>query len=340
MCGWGLWGNMLKGPAGDMRIQSFYWLFILGVFIVSLIVCFSAGEVKIEDNGLYGMWSFTRDDFKASGKNVIIAILAGVVFNIANLGLTICINLIGLAIAFGIIIGMGFVTGTIFAKYITPSYVVDNSNTGLMWGGIVMGGIATVGFAYMNYLKDAEAKGLPSALPDAQQLEDGITTAEKKADKKIYILCFASGLLMSFWGCIMGFANFDLLNNPEGLSPYGTSFYFNIGCVISAPVILPLTLGYDVDGKGKTDVQGWIQEMKATPLMGHVMSFLGGVVWSIGWMGFTLNNQSPTLTPAIAYSVGQCATLVAIISGICWGEFKGTSMKIKILTAVDCAFFV
>lgn len=270
MCGWGLWGNVLKGAPGQMRIQSFYWLYILGIFIVSLIVAFSAGSAQ-PDETLLGQWQFYRDDFKASASNMMIAWSAGLVFNVANFGLTICINLIGLALSFGIIIGMGFVTGTIFAKYIVPWYTVDNSNVGLMWGGIVLGGIATVGFAIMNYIKEQDS--LPedkrSMHSNSAALEHQIEPVKNEVEKKknifLYGLCFCSGLAMSFWGCIMGFANFDADHNPKGLSPFGTSFWFNMGCVCSTIVMLPLSLSFDLDGHGPTTLTNWLNEMRHTP---------------------------------------------------------------------------
>jgi len=66
----------------------------------------------------------------------------------------------------------------------------------------------------------------------------------------------------------------------------------------------------------------------------HLTGILGGVIWCLG-MSFNIIASGKT-SPAIAYGLGQGATVVAAIWGIfIWKEFKnapkGTSLLINMM---------
>jgi glucose uptake protein len=349
MCGWGLWGNVLKGAPGRLRWQNFYVSYILGIFLLTLLNCFTAGEV-ITKVDAYGDRTFTGDDFSASAGAMMIALLAGVVWNVGNILLTVCINQLGLAISFGIIIGMGFVGGTIFTKYITPPGTEDDSNTAILWGGIIIGGIATIGFAVMNHMKDKELRAKAQQQAQLEHKEvDEMDGAPSEASTKhntgpsmcfLYMLCIVSGICTAFWNLIFNFAAYAPVYHEDKLSPWGSAFWFNIGCIISTMICIPLSLRFPIDGKESISFGEWWGEMRTAPAAAHLLSLLGGAIWGIGFLGFTLTSKSSTMTPAISYALGQCATLVAILGGVFWGEFKGTSLRIKLFTAVDVLLFI
>jgi glucose uptake protein len=341
MCGWGLWGNVLKGAPGRVRWQNFYVSYILGIFLLTLLNCFTAGEVTT-DVDVYGDRTFTGDDFNASIGAMAIALLAGVVWNVGNILLTVCINQLGLAISFGIIIGMGFVGGTILTKYITPSGTEDDSNTAMLWDGILIGGIATVGFAAMNHMKDREAQLEGKAVDETDGAPSEASAKQDGGPSMclLYVLCVVSGICTALWSLIFNFAAYAPVYHEDGLSPWGSAFWFNIGCIISTMICIPLSLRFPIDGKESISFGEWWGEMKTAPAAAHLLSLLGGAIWGIGFLGFTLTSKSSTMTPAISYALGQCATLVAILGGVFWGEFKGTSLRIKLFTAVDVLLFI
>ena len=71
----------------------------------------------------------------------------------------------------------------------------------------------------------------------------------------------------------------------------------------------------------------------------HLIGILGGVVWGIG---MSLNIlASEQAGPAIAYGLGQGATLVAAIWGVfVWKEFKDLPSKNKWLIPMMFLLFV
>lgn len=354
MCGWGLWGNVLKGAPGRMRWQNFYISYILGIFLLTLLNCFTAGQVTT-DVDVYGPLQFTDFDFQASGGAMMIAFLSGFVWNFGNMLLTVCINILGLAIAFGIIIGIGgLFGGTIATQYITPSGPEDDgTNIGLLWAGIIVGGLAAIGFAVMNHMKEKEARAKAQAAAQEEQIEEkelGQSTPKtSEASTKhstgpsmafMYFLVIVSAVCSGAWSTIFNFSQYDPVYHPNNLSPWGGAFWFNIGNVASLIICIPLSLRFPVDGTEPISFGAWWAEYKSAPAAGHLLSLVGGIIWGIGFMGFTLTNRSSTMTPAIAYCLGQCAALVAILSGVVWGEFKGTSLKIKGFAAFDVALFI
>jgi hypothetical protein len=156
----------------------------------------------------------------------------------------------------------------------------------------------------------------------------------------LYMLCIVSGICTALWNLIFNFAAYAPVYHEDKLSPWGSAFWFNIGCIISTMICIPLSLRFPIDGKESISFGEWWGEMRTAPAAAHLLSLLGGAIWGIGFLGFTLTSKSSTMTPAISYALGQCATLVAIFGGVFWGEFKGTSLKIKVFTAVDVLLFI
>src|SRR5882724_7065583 len=85
---WGSWANTYKGTK-DYAFELFYWDYILGVVLCSMTFALTLGS-----NGAAGE-SFIRNVHSADATNVIHAVVAGAIFNVANLLLVAAVDIAG-----------------------------------------------------------------------------------------------------------------------------------------------------------------------------------------------------------------------------------------------------
>ena len=104
---WGSWGNTQKLAGKTWRYELFYWDYVIGVLLLSLIFAFTLGSM-----GSSGR-SFLPDLAQADMKNIGSAFLGGVIFNAANILLSAAIAIAGMSVAFPVGIGLALVLGVI-----------------------------------------------------------------------------------------------------------------------------------------------------------------------------------------------------------------------------------
>src|SRR6201996_770243 len=83
---WGSWANTMKLTPG-FSFQLFYWDYVIGVVLGSLIWGLSLG------NAGGGPLSFSASIHEADIRHILFAVAGGVVFNIANLLLVAAIEI-------------------------------------------------------------------------------------------------------------------------------------------------------------------------------------------------------------------------------------------------------
>lgn len=76
---WNSWANIRKLASKDWRFETFYWDYVWGIVITSLIFTFTFWSV-----GVCGR-SFWADYQQADGQNIQSSLIVGVVFNTANI---------------------------------------------------------------------------------------------------------------------------------------------------------------------------------------------------------------------------------------------------------------
>ncbi len=108
----------------------FYWDYTLGIVLLSLVFGLTIGSVG--ENGQ----AFIPNLLQASVRAIFLALLGGLVFNIANLLLVAAIDIAGMAIAFPIGIGIALVFGVIVNFVAAPL-----GNATLLFTGV---GLVTV----------------------------------------------------------------------------------------------------------------------------------------------------------------------------------------------------
>src|ERR1700747_1579355 len=110
---WGSWANTYKGVK-NYRFELFYWDYAVGIFLISLILAFTMGSLHHDSS------SFLNNLHTADSSNIIHAVIAGAIFNVANLLLVAGIDMAGLAVAFPVSIGIALVVGVVSSYVLQP----------------------------------------------------------------------------------------------------------------------------------------------------------------------------------------------------------------------------
>ena len=104
---WGSWGNTQKLAAKTWRYEFFYWDYVLGLLLFSIISAFTLGSMGEEGRG------FVADLMQADAGNIFSAFLGGVIFNASNILLSAAIALCGMSVAFPVGVGLALVLGVV-----------------------------------------------------------------------------------------------------------------------------------------------------------------------------------------------------------------------------------
>src|SRR6516165_10528919 len=152
MCCWGSWANTVKLTPG-WRFQSFYWDYVVGVFLASVGFGLLLG----------GGSEFLAGLFASSSTAIAFALLSGFIFNAANQLLVAAIDIAGLAVAFPIGIGLALVIGVVLNYILNPQ-----GNPVLLFGGaaIVVAAIVVDAMAYRIHERNRQPVAAMAAAPE------------------------------------------------------------------------------------------------------------------------------------------------------------------------------
>jgi glucose uptake protein len=285
---WGSWANTQKLAAGTWRFELFYWDYVLGIVLLSLLFAFTLGSIGA------GGRSFLADVAQASNSYLTSALLGGVIFNAANILLGAAIAIAGMSVAFPVGIGLALVIGVIVNYLDKPE-----GNPLYLFGGVALVAVAILlnAFAYQK------------ATPKAQNVT-----------YKGLLLSVIAGVLMGYFYKYVAASMFSDFNQPEAgkLSPYTAVFFFSLGILLSNFLFNTLLMFKPFIGAPVSYADYFRGSLK-----NHFTGILGGAIWCIG-MSFSIIASGKAGT-AISYGLGQGATVVAAIWGIyIWKEFKNS----------------
>jgi glucose uptake protein len=292
---WGSWANTVKLTPG-WRFQSFYWDYVIGVLLGS----FLWGLV------LGGGGQFLQRLGMATGSSILLAILAGVVFNAANQLLVAAIDLAGLAVAFPVGIGLALVVGVSLNYLLAPA-----ANPVLLFLGVALVAIAIVVDAIAYRKRERER-------PAISRL--GI------------IITLISGLMMGGFYPILTRA----MQGPGSLDAYTVVPFFAVGLALCAvPVNLwmmrrpmvgePVAFSNYLNAKAS-----W-----------HLWGILGGIIWNSGLQANLVASRAQLVGPAVSYALGQGATMISAAWGVfIWREFRDAPAGTGRLLAIMFLFFL
>jgi len=302
---WGSWANTTKLIDRTWRFELFYWDYVVGILLCTLLLAFTLGSHGNEGR------SFTDDLKQADASNILTAALGGIIFNLANILLVAAIGIAGMSVAFPVGIGIALVLGVIVNYISNPQ-----GNPVLIFGGVAL--------IVLAIILNARAY---------QKLQ---TNSTEKVSGKGLLISVISGCLMGFFYKYVAVSMVTNFKVPEAgkLTPYTALVFFAVGIVISSFLFNTVQMRRPFTGspvsfadyfKGKT--------------RDHLVGILGGVIWSFG-MSFNII-ASGKAGPAISYGLGQGATVVAAIWGIfVWKEFEKAPLSTKSLLDIMLGLYV
>jgi len=291
---WGSWANTQK-IAGGYRFELFYWDYVIGILLFSIILGFTLGS-----NGDQGM-TFAESISGASGRSIMNAVLGGVTFNLSNILLVAAIAIAGMAIAFPVGVGLCMVLGVII-NYIA----VPKGNALILFTGVALVTIAIV-FDAVAYRK--------------------LTTGTSKTPVKGIVLSVLAGFLMAwFFRFVASSIATDPVNPEPGmLTPYSAFFFFVLGIVASNFLFNTILMKKPIEGEPVTFKQYFNEGAK-----GHLAGLLGGMIWAVGTSLSLI--AAGKAGYAISFGLGQGATLIGALWGVfIWKEFRGASKQVDTL---------
>jgi glucose uptake protein len=302
---WGSWANTQKLAGKTWRFELFYWDYVIGIWLFSVISALTLGSI-----GNLGR-PFVTDLMQADGHNIGSAFLGGIIFNAANILFSAAIAIAGMAVAFPIGIGLALVLGVLL------NFAASQKGDPLF----IFAGVALITLAIIfNATAYRRAHG-----------------GNKKLSTRAIALCLMAGLLMSFFYRFIA-ASMDLENfeYPQAgkMTPYTAVFVFSSGILLSNFIFNTLLIRKPFSGP-PTSYADYFRGRAGT----HLTGILGGLIWGLG---NSLNLiAAGKAGPAISYGLGQGATLVAAIWGVfIWKEFTNAAKPVNALLVWMFVFFV
>ena len=312
---WGSWGNTQKLAGKTWRYELFYWDYVIGLLLFSLVMGLTFGSVG--ENAKWGFLANLRDSF---GPSWLWPLMAGIVFNLSNILLSASIAVAGMSVAFPVGVGLALVGGTIFNYLFAPA----GKPLGLIIAGLALIVVSIVCNALAYKFKQAN-----------------VPASEKSANvtKGLFLAVFAGVLMMWFSPLV----NKVIDNSFAAAAPaagkmtaYSAFFIFAVGIFVSN--FLWNTIAMRKPAQGEPILDG-AKRYFAGSFPTHLVGALGGAIWSLGTLlSFVTAGAA---SPAIAYALGQGATLVSALWGILiWKEFKGAPKSSAVLNLAMFALFV
>jgi len=294
---WGSFANTFKGTK-NYRFELYYWDYAFGIFLISVVMAFTMGSYA------GGPTAFLANLRAADEINLFYAALGGFIFNIANTLLVAGIEMVGLAIAFPVSIGIALVEGVVLSYALQP-----RGNPVLLAAGIAMAVVALVliGEAYGALHREGDP-----------------------VSRRGVVVCVISGLLMGIFAPFVTRA----MTRGATLTPYTTAVFLTLGALICCFVFNPILMRKPLTG---APVAG--AEYLRAPAAYHAFGLLGGAIWGCGTV---FNFVAASLVGvAISYAIGQASPMVACLWGVfAWKEFRGANVKAKGFLAAMFAAYV
>jgi glucose uptake protein len=290
---WGSWANTMKLCPG-YRFQLFYWDYVLGLLAGALLWGFTLGTMGSQGS------AFLADLQQTSAPHIVLALIGGILFNVANLLLVAAIEIAGLAVAFPVGIGLALVVGAISSYILSP-----NGNPIMLFGGIALVVAAIVFDAAAYRLRETERRSL---------------------SLRGVVISLIAGLLM---GSFYPFVS-RAMTGPGAGGPYATTLVFVIGVLICAIPFNFLLMRKPLDGSAPLAFAEYISARGSW----HLWGILGGAIWCTGAIFNFVGSRAHAVGPAVSYSIGQGATMISAAWGVfVWKEFADAPRRSKIFLA-------
>jgi glucose uptake protein len=297
---WGSWANTLK-LCPRYRFQLFYWDYVIGLIAGAVVWGSTLGSFGSAGRAFYA------DITHAGLHPILMAVIGGVIFNIANLLLVAAIDIAGLAVAFPIGIGLALVVGAVGSYLISPK-----GNPLLLFGGIALVVAAIVLDAIAYRSREASRPAM---------------------SRRGIVISLIAGMLM---GCFYPFVS-KAMTDESAPGPYAALLFFVLGVAACSIPVNYLLMRMPLDGREPASMSGYWQAQGSW----HLWGILGGAIWCTGAMMNFVASQAHIVGPAVSYSIGQGATMISACWGVfIWKEFAAAPSRSKAALAWMFVFFL
>ncbi|MBR6001538.1 MAG: multidrug DMT transporter permease, partial [Bacteroidales bacterium] len=289
--------------------ELFYWDYVIGMVLFSLLLAFTAGSIGPEGR------PFVQDIAQASWASIGWVLLGAVVFNVSNILLSASVSIAGMAVAFPLGVGIALVMGVLNNLLLHPT---AGQNTALLWIGVVLVVLAIV------------CNGIASGKVSNEQ-------RDQKQNRKGIILAVLAGIIMStFSALVYNGVDLDNFAAPAAgkMTPYSAMVVFSLGVFLSNFVVNTIVMKKPFVGEPVSYSEYFKGNFKT-----HLVGILGGTIWAIGTsLNYICAGKAGA---AVSYALGQGAPMIAAIWGVfIWKEFKGAKKGVYGLLAVMFCLFI
>lgn len=310
---WGSWGNTQKAAAKSWRYELFYWDYVIGMVIFSLLLALTLGTFGPEGR------TFFKDIAQASGASIGWLILGGFIFNASNILLSASTSIAGMSVAFPLGCGLALVLGVINNLRVESAQGALKSNVALLALGVALVVIAVI----LNGVASGKKAG-----------NSDISKADQR---KGVILALVAGVVMSFFSSfVMRAMDLNDFANMEAgkVGPYTAIVVFSLAVLVSHFIFGPLVMKKPFVGE-PVNMGAYFKGDSKT----HIVGMCGGAIWCLGTaLSYIAAGKAGA---SVSYALGQGAPMVAAIWGIfVWKEFKGSDKKVYSLLALMFCFFL
>ena len=309
---WGSWGNTQKAAAKSWRYELFYWDYVIGMVIFSLLLALTLGSFGTEGR------HFFQDLAQADIANIGWIVLGGLIFNASNLLLSASPSIAGMSVAFPLGCGLALVLGVFNNLRVEMAQGALKSNVPLLALGVALVVVAVI------------LNGVASG-------KKGSSNISKADQRKGVILALVAGIVMSFFSSFVMRAMDlkDFANMEAGkVGPYTAIVVFSLAVLASHFIFGPLVMKKPFLGEPVSMKDYFKGDAKT-----HIVGMLGGMIWCLGTaLSYIAAGKAGA---SVSYALGQGAPMVAAIWGIfIWKEFKGSSKNVYGLLAAMFLFFI
>ncbi len=290
---WGSWGNTQKLAGKSWRFELFYWDYVLGILLFSVLLGFTLGSHGQAGRG------FIEDIKQATAGNMLNAFLGGVIFNASNILLVAAMAIAGMAVAFPVGVGIALALGVVVNYVFAPQ---GNALWLFLGVAFIVAAIITDAVAYKKH-----------------------STSLKKVSGKGILLSVGAGVLMSLFYRFVASSMATDFAIPEAgkMTPYSALFFFAVGVLVSNFFFNYFIMKKPFDG----ETLSFSDYARGTFGM-HLTGILGGIIWNLGMAMSIIASGKAGF--AISYGLGQGATLIAALWGVfIWKEFAGASRTVS-----------
>ena len=297
---WGSWPVTMKFTQ-RWPFQLYYWDFVFGTVLTSLLLGLTLGSRAGDPS------SFSSNLRQADGWHIFWALLAGVVFNMANLLLVAAIEYAGLSVAFPVGVGLALVEGVLLNYILAPK-----GNPVLLFCGVLL--------VVMAIVFDARAYRIRE-------------TGQRRTTRKGLGISLAAGILLGLF-YPLATKSFAGVN---ALGPFTLVFLSSLGALLCNIPVNYYLMRRPISGGQPLAIESYFGGRNSF----HWLGLLGGLIWCTGTVLSLVAANAHIVGPAVSYAIGQGCTMISAVWGVfVWREFTGAPSGARTQLGLMFLFFV